>query len=98
MLELFFVKEKHGSGSTHYSCEHDGFVFELYPNKDEPPQDRNRLGFRVSNLTEILENIIVTDSYKFSGNIIYIVTDPDSRKVELSVWSIFYDLKCCPSK
>lgn len=84
LLGLSFVKEKHESGPAHYSCEHNGCVFELYPNKGEPPQDRNRLGFKVSGLDEILKNINVTDTYDFSGNIINVVTDPDGRKVELS--------------
>ena len=84
LLGLSFVKEKHGGGPTHYSCESDGCVFELYPNKGEPPKDRNRLGFKVVNRTGILKNMVVTESYEFLGNTIYIVTDPDGRKVELS--------------
>ncbi|MBJ7539712.1 VOC family protein [Marinomonas transparens] len=84
LLGLTFVKEKHGSGPAHYSCEYDGCVFELYPNKGEPPEDRNRLGFKVLNRTEIINNITVTDSYDFLGNTIIVVTDPDGRKVELS--------------
>lgn len=84
LLGFSFVKEKHGSGLSHYSCEHNGCVFELYPNKGKPPQDKNRLGFKVSNREEILRNITEADSYEFSGNIIYVLTDPDGRKVELS--------------
>jgi len=83
-LGLSFVKEKHGNGPTHYSCEHDGCVFELYPNKGEAPQDNNRLGFKVTNLASITENIAVTESYEFEGNTIQVVTDPDGRKVEIS--------------
>ena len=52
-LGLSFVKEKHGNGPTHYSCEHDGFVFELYPNNNEQPKDNNRLGFKVLKLSLI---------------------------------------------
>ena len=81
---LSFKKEKHGNGPNHYSCEYDGCVFELYPNKGEQPQDNNRLGFRVNDLDTIINNIAITDSYDFSGQTIYVIIDPDGRKVELS--------------
>ena len=84
ILGLSFIEEKHGNGPTHYSCEHEGCVFELYPNKGKPPQDNNRLGFKVSDLAKIIKNVVVTNSYEFLGNTIYVVTDPDGRKVELS--------------
>ena len=83
-LGLSFAKEKHGNGPEHYSCEHNGCVFELYPNKGEPPKDDNRLGFKVSGLSNIINNVAVTSSYVFAGNTIHVVTDPDGRKVEIS--------------
>ncbi|WP_101757340.1 VOC family protein [Oceanicoccus sp. KOV_DT_Chl] len=84
LLGLSFVKEKHGNGPAHYSCEHDGIVFELYPNNGESPQDNNRLGFKVSDLATTIKNVTVTSSYEFEGNTIYVLTDPDGRKVEIS--------------
>lgn len=30
-LGLIFVEEKHGKGPTHYACESNGVVFEIYP-------------------------------------------------------------------
>jgi hypothetical protein len=30
-LGLTFVREKHGSGPEHYSCERNGRVLEIYP-------------------------------------------------------------------
>ena len=84
LLGLSFVKEKHGNGPTHYSCEHDGTVFELYPNKGEHPQDNNRLGFKVANLINIIKNVAVTSTYEFAGNTVHVLTDPDGRKVEIS--------------
>ena len=84
LLGLSFVKEKHGAGPTHYSCEHDGCVFELYPNKGDIPQDNNRLGFNVSDLANIIKNVGVISSYEFSNKTIYVLTDPDGRKVEIS--------------
>lgn len=83
-LGLSFVPEKHDRGPKHYSCEYDGFVFELYPNKGETPQDNNRLGFKVSDISNIINKIPITDSYEFNGNKIYVLTDPDGRKIEIS--------------
>ncbi len=84
MLGMSFAKQKHGDGPTHYSCEYEGCVFELYPNKGESPQDNNRLGFKVSGLASIIEKVGASDSYEFSGNTIHVVADPDGRKVEIS--------------
>lgn len=84
LLGLSFVKEKHGNGPTHYSCEHDGSVFELYPNKGESPSDNSRLGFKVSDIEMIVNQVTITDSYEFTGNKTYVVTDPDGRKVEIN--------------
>ena len=83
-LSLTFIKEKHGSGPEHYSCEHEGVVFELYPNKGEASEDNVRLGFKVAELALKVATLPVTSSYEFDGEIIYVVTDPDGRKVELS--------------
>lgn len=84
LLGLSFIREKHGDGPVHYSCEHDGTVFELYPNKGNLPQDNIRLGFKVSDLAHIIEKIPVTNTYKYAGNTVYILTDPDHRKVEIN--------------
>ncbi|RVU86544.1 VOC family protein [Leucothrix sargassi] len=84
LLGLSFTKEKHGNGPTHYSCEENGTVFELYPNNGKAPQDNNRLGFKVSGLTKIISLVDVIDSYEYLGNITYVVLDPDGRKIELS--------------
>jgi lactoylglutathione lyase len=63
LLGFSFAKERHGNGLLHYTCEHEGSVFELYPNKGEPPKDNNRLGFKVSSLESILKNIKPIESY-----------------------------------
>ena len=83
-LGLNFVKEQHSGGPVHYSCEQDGCVFELYPNKGESPQDNSRLGFKVSNISVILGQFSVVESYEFAGNTIRVITDPDGRKIEIS--------------
>ena len=83
-LGLTFEKEKHSSGPEHYSCEHEGVVFELYPNKGEATNDNVRLGFKVSDLALKIAALPVTSSYQFNGETVYVVIDPDGRKVELS--------------
>jgi catechol 2,3-dioxygenase-like lactoylglutathione lyase family enzyme len=84
LLGLSFVKEKHGNGPTHYSCEYDGFVFELYPNKGESPLDNSRLGFKVSDINNVIKNLAIIETYEFSDKTIHVTTDPDGRKVEIS--------------
>lgn len=83
-IGLVFVKEKHGNGPVHYSSEHEGSVFELYPNKGEAPSDNTRLGFTITNLETVVGSLTITSTYEFNGNITYVVTDPDGRKVEFS--------------
>lgn len=84
LLGLSFIKEKHGAGPEHYSCEHDGVVFELYPNKGVAPNDNTRLGFKVQNIGSVIDSLDVSSSYEFNGSTVYVVVDPDGRKIELS--------------
>ena len=81
---LSFVKEKHGDGPTHFSCEHDGCVFELYPNKGLPPNDNTRLGFKVADPNTVIDKMVVVNTYEFSGSKVFVVADPDGRKIEVS--------------
>ena len=83
-LGLSFAKEQHEDGPVHYSCECNGCVFELYPNEGMPSEDNNRLGFKVSDLANITKILSITDSYIFSGCAVYVLTDPDGRKIEIS--------------
>lgn len=87
-LGLTFKKEKHGKGPEHYSSELDDFVFELYPvsktsNTETEPTDNTRLGFNISNIKQVVSNLNIISQYEFNGNTIYIVADPDGRKIEL---------------
>ena len=82
-LGLVFVKEKHSVGPCHYSCEYDGVVFELYPNKDEEVLDRTRLGFNVANIETVISRFSLFESYEFDGEVRYVLIDPDGRKVEV---------------
>jgi len=78
-----FQKEKHGNGPIHYSTEIDGIVFELYPKKSGEPIDNTRLGFNMDNLSVLLKDIKIDSTYESKGNKIYVIKDPDGRKVEL---------------
>jgi len=79
-----FQKEKHGLGTEHYACEHDGVVFELYPNKSEAPIDNTRFGFSVNKDIFTASDIPIENSYEINGKTVHIVIDPDGRKVEIS--------------
>jgi len=83
-LGLSFTEEKHDNGPKHYSCQHDGCVFELYPNNGHAPLDNNRLGFKVKDINEIMSQLTATSSYNFNGKSVYIFVDPDGRKVEVT--------------
>ena len=83
-IGLSFKKEKHGTGPEHYASDNDGFVLELYPKGNAKGFDNTRLGFRVDDLNEVIKQLEIVSSYEFLGNIIYVVLDPDGRKVELS--------------
>ena len=83
-LGLVFQKEKHGHGVEHYSSEQNGMVFELYPNNGLAPNDDIRLGFKLENIHQIIKDLDIVSSYEFDTNIVYIVKDPDCRKIELS--------------
>ena len=83
-LGMSFVKERHGSGPEHYSFTEDACVFELYPNKGEMPNDNIRLGFTVQNVAGIINKVSPLESYVYAGRRIYVVIDPDGRKVEIS--------------
>jgi len=83
LLGLSFVKEKHGMGPEHYSCGHDGCVFELYPNKGEAPKDNNRLGFTVLDASKTITQLNVIDTYEYNDKTIYVAIDPDGRKIEI---------------
>lgn len=88
-LGVEFQKEKHGSGPEHYAVMFDDMVFELYPLKEGEPVDRSRLGFAVNLETDLKESldaaeIEIVSCYEFDGRLIFVVQDPDGRKVELS--------------
>ena len=86
IIGLKFKQEKHGNGPIHYSCDLGDVIFEIYPVKPPELPTRNRLGFLVDNLTEVVlrlehNNVILTNlGFK---NAFTAITDPDGRTVDL---------------
>ena len=86
-LKLIFIKEQHGKGPIHYSTSMGNLVIELYPSTQNII-DNTRLGFSIN--TDDLENYLkdkqidIDTTYAFNNTIIFVVKDPDGRKVELT--------------
>ena len=68
----------------HYSCESEETVFELYPRTNIDAQDNTRLGFKVLDINTLISDFKIETTYDFNGKNIYVVKDPDGRKVEIS--------------
>ncbi|BBI51814.1 hypothetical protein HORIV_42350 [Vreelandella olivaria] len=83
LLGFTFVKEKHGGGPSHYSSQDAGFVFELYPLAENETIGNTRVGFSVSRIPEGLSQVATATQNESNGKQIYIVRDPDGRKIEL---------------
>lgn len=95
VLGLEFIQEQHGTGPVHYACELNGLVLELYPGTPRGVTDRRQagatmIGFRVSELTHILDTLkangaeIISEPKGSMGNRRAVIQDPDGRAVELN--------------
>ena len=84
ILGFNFVKERHGGGPAHYSSQDAGFVFELYPLSKNEALDNSRVGFSLNGIQKVLSHVKTVSRHQFNGRQVYIVEDPDGRKVELS--------------
>ncbi|KEI71280.1 VOC family protein [Endozoicomonas elysicola] len=89
-LGLIFEKERHGGGPEHYAAMLSDTVFELYPASSEAYEDNSRIGLTVCEdaiLPDALSNlgIPIESQHNFHDSIVYVVEDPDGRKVELAV-------------
>jgi catechol 2,3-dioxygenase-like lactoylglutathione lyase family enzyme len=82
ILGMSFVKESHNGGVIHYSTQIGDLVFEIYPSSLRYPICNTRLGFEPSVLEEKLR-VLARDSYMHDDKIVYVLEDPDGRKVEL---------------
>ncbi len=83
-LGLYFVEEQHGTGPIHYSAYVDGTVLELYPSQAGGPVDATRLGFHVDDVRGMSKQFRIESTYDGPQGPVYIVVDPDGRKVELT--------------
>jgi len=82
-LGLKFIKEQHGKGAVHYATYVGEVTLELYPLKDGFETEQSRLGFTVAkSFLANMEDEIVS-KYEFDGQRVFVVQDPDGRKVEL---------------
>ena len=85
-LKFNFKKEQHGKGPIHYSCCVGNMVLELYPLLDNCI-DNIRLGFYIDidNIDTYLsiQNIEIISTYIFNNYKVYVIKDPDNRKIEL---------------
>ena len=93
-LGVAFVREQHGSGPVHYSCNFGGLVLELYPNKASSTQELSThttmLGFKVASIEKTLAElhrlgIEPKAALKESGWGRWVnITDPSGRIVQIS--------------
>ena len=85
-LGLEFKQEQHGSGPVHYAYEKDGVVFELYPTSKNNPTSSCRVGIG-THYTPKIGTIVDTmkATYQSENESLYILEDPDRRKVMLKV-------------
>ena len=85
-----FKEEMHGSGPKHYSCTHNNLTFELYPMGKSATTDNVRLGFKVKNMRDTFyicrdnDVTIEKNTHERDGEKLFIVVDPDGRKVEIT--------------
>ena len=89
-LGMSFSYEQHGQGEKHLSTILKGTVFEIYPCTDELNTSSVRLGFQVSSVDEVIEElqqiieVVVISSPKNSQwGRRAVILDPDGQKIEL---------------
>ena len=94
-LGLSFVREQHGSGPVHYSCDLGGVVLEIYPGQPgAAPEPKTAgstmLGFRVASLDETLAKLQAlgiepkSEPKESSWGRWVNVVDPDGRVIQLN--------------
>jgi len=89
-LGMKFERHSHGKGPEHFAAENSGFVFEIYPQRDELSTTTNtRIGFNVESVDESLAllsklNVEVVSAAKDSvWGRRAVVRDLDGHTVEL---------------
>ncbi len=85
-LKFSFVKEKHGNGAEHYSCQLGELVLELYPTSKENTHT-TRLGFAIEGLDELIKKLDCAFVHRSPFETDYgrcaIIQDPDDRFIHL---------------
>lgn len=61
-LGLSFTKHSHGKGPEHYASETAGFVFEIYPARNEVTTADTRIGFRVADVDHVIATLSKIDA------------------------------------
>jgi lactoylglutathione lyase len=89
-LGFEFVRHRHGSGPPHLCAEHDGFVFELYPaREDRPSSAGTRIGFTVDDIDDAFVRLItegatvVRPPSRSRWGVRAVVRDADGHAIEL---------------
>ena len=89
-LGMEFILHSHGTGPKHYASETHGFVFEIYPQRNETSHTTNtRLGFTVESVDDLIGMLaeldveIVTPAKDSEWGRRAVVRDLDGHIVEL---------------
>ena len=89
-IGMLFERHSHGKGPEHYASETCGFVFEIYPQRNESAKTtKTRLGFsvnsvdRVLTLLESLDVEVVSPAKDSQWGRRAVVRDLDGHTVEL---------------
>ena len=90
-LGMEFKLHSHGKGPKHYASETRGFVFEIYPQRDEKSHTTStRIGFNVESVDHSLKMLadldveIVTPAKDSEWGRCAVVRDLDGHAVELT--------------
>ena len=89
-IGMLFERHSHGKGPEHYASETCGFVFEIYPQRNESANTtKTRLGFNVNSvehvlaLLESLDVEVVSPAKDSQWGRRAVVRDLDGHTVEL---------------
>ncbi len=89
-MGLLFHRHSHGKGPEHYASDVNGFVFEIYPQKNADEITTNtRIGFNVNDVDGVVELLrevhatIVTEPTDTEWGRRAVVKDFDGHTVEL---------------
>ncbi len=89
-MGMTFDLHSHGKGPEHYASEIDGFVFEIYPIKnDNDDTSKARIGFNVDDVDHVvtvlreIQATVVTDATDSEWGRRAVVKDFDGHTVEL---------------